>query len=75
MTFSSTHWIVLGVGLLPLAFGEALGSPVMIAAVRRYSTTAQRSIAFSFTYVIMNAGFFISGASPPFLVPSLNRYS
>lgn len=61
MTFSTTPWIVLGGGLVLLALGEALGTPVLVAAVRRYSTTAQRSIAFSIFYAVMNVGFFIAG--------------
>jgi len=61
MTFSTTPWIALGGGLVLLAAGEALGTPVLVAAVRRYSTTAQRSIAFSLFYAVMNVGFFIAG--------------
>ncbi len=61
MTFASTKWLVLSAGLFLLAVGEALGTPVLVAAVRRYSTTAQRSIAFAIFYAVMNVGFFISG--------------
>ena len=39
--------LALACGLLPLAIGEALGTPVLLAATRVYSTTAQRSISFS----------------------------
>lgn len=60
MTFCDLPWVVLFCGLVPLAFGEALGSPVLVAGVRRFSTTAQRSMAFSMFYVLMNAGFFIA---------------
>src|SRR5947199_6685584 len=45
-------------GVLPLAVGEALGTPVLLAATRRYSTTAQRSISFSIIYMVMNIGYF-----------------
>ena len=48
-------------GMLPLAIGEALGTPVLLAATRVYSTTAQRSIAFSIIYAIMNVGYFVAG--------------
>jgi MFS family permease len=61
MTFSTIPWVALGAGLILLAAGEALGTPVLVAAVRRYSTTAQRSIAFSLFYAVMNVGFFIAG--------------
>ncbi|HJX98377.1 MAG TPA: MFS transporter [Chthoniobacterales bacterium] len=48
-------------GLLPLAVGEALGTPVLLAATRVYSTTAQRSIAFSIIYALMNVGYWVAG--------------
>ena len=50
-------WFTLIAGIFPLAIGEALGTPVLIAATRKYSTTAQRSIAFSIIYAVMNLGF------------------
>lgn len=61
LTFAMTRWLVLGAGLLPLALGEALMTPVMVAAVRRYSTTAQRSMSYAIFYAMMNAGF-LAGA-------------
>ncbi|MBP7937470.1 MAG: MFS transporter [Phycisphaerae bacterium] len=60
MTLVTVPWIVLALGLFPLALGEALGTPIMVAAIHRYSTTAQRSIAFSIFYAVMNVGFLIS---------------
>jgi len=60
MTFTTVKWLALAGGMFPLAIGEALGTPVLVAAVRRYSTTAQRSISFSMFYVLMNAGFLVS---------------
>ena len=47
--------------MFPLAVGEALSTPVLVAAVRRYSNTRQRSISFSIFYMMMNVGFFIAG--------------
>src|SRR5947208_1105012 len=47
--------------VLPLAIGEALGTPVLLAATRRYSTTAQRSMSFSIIYMIMNVGYLAAG--------------
>lgn len=58
MAFVTIKWLALVCGLLPLALGEALGTPVLLAAVRRYSTTPQRSISFSLFYVMMNVGFY-----------------
>ncbi len=48
-------------GLLPMAVGLALLVPVMVAAIRRYTNTKQRSIAFSLFYVFMNVGFIVAG--------------
>lgn len=56
MTFWTTPLLALGAGLFPLAVGEALMTPVMVAAVRRYATTSQRSISYSIFYSMMNAG-------------------
>ena len=60
MSFFSAPWIALPLGLLPLALGEALQTPVMVAAVKRFSTTRQRSIAFSIYYSMMNVGFAVA---------------
>jgi MFS family permease len=59
MTFATIKWLALAGGLLPLAIGEALGTPVLVAAIHRYSNTAQRSIAFSIFYALMNVGFLV----------------
>ena len=60
MVFATVKWLALAGGLVPLALGEALGAPVLIAAVRRYSTTRQRSVSFSLFYTIMNVGFLVA---------------
>ncbi len=60
MACVTAPWVVLPLGLLPVALGEAMLTPVMVAAVTRYTTTAQRSIAFSIVYALMNAGFGIA---------------
>jgi MFS family permease len=61
MAFATVKWLALACGLFPLAIGEALGAPVAVAAVRRYSNTKQRSISFSFLYMMMNLGFLVAG--------------
>jgi MFS family permease len=61
MAFATVKWFALAAGLFPLAIGEALGTPVLIAATRKYSNTKQRSISFSMIYAIMNLGFLASG--------------
>src|SRR5437870_6090292 len=61
MILSTGPTLALVCGLLPLAIGEALGTPVLLAATRVYSTTAQRSISFSIIYMIMNVGYLAAG--------------
>src|SRR4029079_7956084 len=60
MAFTTVKWAALAFGLFPLALAEALGTPVLVAAVRRYSNTKQRSISFSIFYAMMNVGFLIA---------------
>lgn len=57
MVFATNKWIALGAGLMPLAIGEALCTPVLVAAMRRYSKPSQRTVAFSLFYALMNFGF------------------
>jgi MFS family permease len=61
MVLTKDPTLALTCGLLPLAIGEALGTPVLLAATRVYSTTAQRSIAFSIIYALMNVGYLVAG--------------
>jgi MFS family permease len=61
MVVTTIPWLALACGVLPLAIGEALGTPVLLAATRRYSTVAQRSISFSVIYMIMNVGYIAAG--------------
>ena len=61
MVVTTTPWLALACGVLPLAVGEALGTPVLLAATRRYSTVAQRSISFSIIYAVMNVGYVAAG--------------
>jgi MFS family permease len=61
MVVTTTPSLALACGVLPLAVGEALGTPVLLAATRKYSTTAQRSISFSLIYMVMNVGYLAAG--------------
>ena len=61
MVVTTIPWLALACGVLPLAVGEALGTPVLLAATRRYSTVAQRSISFSIIYAVMNIGYVAAG--------------
>jgi MFS family permease len=59
LTFTTAKALAFSGGMAVLAVGEGMGAPVTIAALRRYTTTAQRSIAYSLFYAIMNGGYFI----------------
>ncbi|MEP6821514.1 MAG: MFS transporter, partial [Chthoniobacterales bacterium] len=61
MVTTTNPALALAFGVLPLAIGEALGTPVLLAATRVYSTTRQRSMAFSIIYAIMNVGYIVAG--------------
>lgn len=59
--FASTNaWVALVCGMVPAAVGEAFCTPVLVAATRKFSAPAQRSVAFSIFYAIMNAGFLVA---------------
>src|SRR5438034_8870477 len=74
MVFSSIPWLALAGGLFPLVIGEALGTPVLIAATRRYSTTQQRSISFSIIYMVMNVGYLIAAQIFDYIRQSLGEH-
>ncbi|MGM9998552.1 MAG: MFS transporter [Candidatus Bruticola sp.] len=61
MAVTTIKAIVLPLGFMPLAVGEALMVPVMVAAIKMYTTAAQRSMAFYIFYAVMNVGFAIAG--------------
>src|SRR5438045_3642392 len=61
MATTTMPGLAFACGVLPLAVGEALGTPVLLAATRCYSTTRQRSMAFSIIYSIMNLGYWVAG--------------
>ncbi len=57
MTVTAERWIVLPFGFFLQAAGIALMTPVMVAACKRYSNAAQRSVAFALFYALMNFGY------------------
>src|SRR5438309_11788876 len=74
MVFTTLPWLALAGGVFPLVIGEALGTPVLIAATRRYSTVRQRSISFSMIYMVMNVGYLIAGSIFDYVRHSLGEY-
>ncbi|MEW6073356.1 MAG: MFS transporter [Planctomycetota bacterium] len=61
MAFADSAWIALPLGMLPLAVGLALMVPVMNAALKRYATKKQQTMAFALFYMMMNLGFMLAG--------------
>lgn len=74
MALSPIKWVALAAGLFPLAIGEALGTPVLVAATRKYSNTQQRSMSFSLIYVVMNLGFLAANYLYDWVRQSLGEY-
>src|SRR5207247_1573319 len=74
VVFTTIPWLALAGGLFPLVIGEALGTPVLIAATRRYSTTQQRSISFSIIYMVMNVGYLIAAQIFDYIRQSLGEH-
>src|SRR6266567_6607837 len=74
MVFTTVKWLALAGGLFPLVIGEALGTPVLIAATRRYSTVRQRSISFSIIYMVMNVGYLIAARIFDYVRQSLGEH-
>lgn len=75
MMITQNKLLAVAGGLVPLAMGEALGTPVLVAAIRRYSTTSQRSISFSIFYIMMNVGFLASGFIFDFMREHLGEHA
>lgn len=61
MTVTTSPFLALTFGLFPLAVGLAMMVPVMNAALRIYTSPAQRTMAFAMFYTLMNVGFAIAG--------------
>ena len=57
MALATNKGVALVCGLMPLAIGEALCTPVLVAAMRLYAKPSQRTVAFSLFYALMNFGF------------------
>jgi hypothetical protein len=60
MVATTNAWVALVCGMVPVAIGEAFCTPVLVAATRKFTAPAQRSVAFSILYAIMNAGFLVA---------------
>ncbi|MEI9894555.1 MAG: MFS transporter [Chthoniobacter sp.] len=74
MALCPVKWVALSGGLFLLAIGEALGTPVLVAATRKYSNTQQRSMSFSLIYVVMNLGFLAANYLYDWIRQGLGEY-
>jgi len=54
MAFTTSNAVLSLVLYLLIPFGQAFGIPVMTIGIRRYTTMNNRSLAFSWFYVVMN---------------------
>src|SRR5437588_6516655 len=61
MVVTTNPSLALVCGVLRLEAGETLSTPVLRAATRRYSSTAQRSISCSIIYMVMNIAYVAAG--------------
>ena len=52
-------WLIFLFAMIPLAIGEALCTPVLVASLRKFTAPSQRTVAFSLFYALMNFGFMI----------------
>jgi MFS family permease len=52
-------WLIFVFAMIPLAIGEALCTPVLVASLRKFTAPSQRTVAFSLFYALMNFGFMI----------------
>ncbi|MBA59780.1 MAG: hypothetical protein CMQ40_11515 [Gammaproteobacteria bacterium] len=48
-------------GFLPLAFGVAITGPVLLVAIKRFTTVSGAALAFGLYYTLMNLGFATGG--------------
>jgi MFS family permease len=61
LAFTNSIGLAIVGGLFPLAIGEALGNPVLVASVQRYANTRQRSMGFAVIYLMGNVGLMLAG--------------
>lgn len=72
---AATGWTAILCGMFPLAIGLALMVPVMNAALKRYATKKQQTMAFALFYMLMNLGFMLSGFLLDYVRDALGEYA
>lgn len=59
MVTLDNRMLILAFAMIPLAVGEAFCTPVLVAALRKFTKPSQRTVAFSLFYALMNFGFMV----------------
>ena len=59
MVTLDNRMLILIFAMIPLAVGEAFCTPVLVAALRKFTKPSQRTVAFSLFYALMNFGFMV----------------
>ena len=54
-------WLVSLMGFVPLALGVAIAGPVLLVAVKRFTTEAGATLAFGLYVTLLNLGFAVGG--------------
>jgi dipeptide/tripeptide permease len=61
MSVLTNKYLVIPLGLVPLAIGFAIVGPVVSVSIKRYTTKEGSSLGFGLFYVLMNVAFAIGG--------------
>jgi MFS family permease len=61
MAFVTSKWLIIPLGLVPLAIGFAIVAPVISVAIKRYTTKEGTALGFGLFYVLMNVAYAIGG--------------
>lgn len=61
MSFVTSKWLIIPLGLVPLAIGFAIVGPVVSVSIKRYTTKEGSSLGFGLFYVLMNVAYAIGG--------------
>ncbi len=61
MSMVTSKWLIVPLGLVPLAIGFAIVAPVISVAIKRYTTKEGSALGFGLFYVLMNVAYAIGG--------------
>lgn len=75
LVFTDDVWLVSLLGFVPLALGVAIAGPVLLVAVKKFTTEAGATLAFGLYITLMNLGFATGGWIFDFLRGIYGDYS